>query len=160
MKSFAHELGDDGLGLFAHWQPYALGIVIATGFLMLQSAFQAGDLRAALPTLEVAEPVVAGILGLTLMHERLHATDLRDQVVILLAVALMVVSAVVLARSAAGDRGEAVAGNETAEVDQEPLSEPNRSSSRAASRRRSTLPDSSQGSSDWSPKTATWRGTR
>ena len=51
MKSFAHLLGDVGVAgtLLHHWEPYALGAVVAAGFLILQSAFQAGDLRAALP---------------------------------------------------------------------------------------------------------------
>ncbi len=107
MKSFAHLLSADGVAdtLTHHWEPYALGVVIATGFLILQSAFQAGDLRAALPLLEVSEPVVASILGLTLMHERLHAIDGPTKAVVALAVVLMVVSAAMLARATAQTRG-------------------------------------------------------
>ena len=114
MKSFAHQVGDDGFGLFTHWEPYALGLVIAIGFLILQSAFQAGDLRAALPTLEVAEPIVASILGLTLMHEQLHAITGLGKGVIALCVVLMVVSAVLLARSAAGARHPALPSEDSA----------------------------------------------
>jgi hypothetical protein len=106
MKSFAHLLGSVGVvdTLAHHWEPYALGLVIAAGFLILQSAFQAGDLRAALPFLEVSEPVVASVLGLTLMHERLHAIDGSSKAVVAVAVALMVVSAALLAHSAAAGR--------------------------------------------------------
>jgi hypothetical protein len=105
IKSFAHVLGADGVGaLFASWELYALAGVLALGFLILQSAFQAGDLRAALPAAETAEPVVASILGLTLMHERLHASTPAAKVVVAVAVVLMFASAVLLARSAARDR--------------------------------------------------------
>jgi len=106
MKSFAHLLSADGVAdtLVHHWEPYALGAVVAAGFLILQSAFQAGDLRAALPFLEVSEPVVASVLGLTLMHERLHAIDGPTKAVVAVAIVLMVVSASLLARSAAAGR--------------------------------------------------------
>jgi hypothetical protein len=179
MKTFAHQVANDGLGLLAHWQPYALGLVVASGFLIMQSAFQAGDLRASLPTLEVAEPIVAGILGVTLMNERLHATDGRGKAVIAISVVSMVVSAVLLARSAADDRHEPPSRPSSATPANGVAGRPalpghadgggslpsgaagaNWSSRIFASRRRSTLPESSQGSSDWSAKTATWRGTR
>ena len=178
MKTFAHEVANDGLGLLAHWQPYALGLVVASGFLIMQSAFQAGDLRAALPTLEVAEPIVAGILGLTLMDERLHATDGRGKAVIAISVVSMVVSAVLLARSAADDRHPAPQRSVVGDACERGAGRPappgqadggsgvpsdaagaNRSSRIFASRRRSTLPESSHGSSVWSANTATWRGT-
>ncbi len=107
MKSFAHLLGHVGLTdtLADHWEPYALGAVVAAGFLILQSAFQAGDLRAALPLLEVSEPVVASVLGLALMHERLHAVDGPTKAVVAVAVALMALSAAMLARATAQSRG-------------------------------------------------------
>jgi hypothetical protein len=107
MKSFAHLLGDDGVvdALTHHWEPYALGAVVAVGFLILQSAFQAGDLRAALPLLEVSEPVVASVLGLALMHERLHAIDGATKAVVAVAVVLMVLSAAMLARATSQNRG-------------------------------------------------------
>ena len=135
--------------------------------------------RAALPTLEVAEPIVAGILGVTLMHERLHAADGRGKAVIAISVVSMVVSAVLLARSAADDRHEPPSRPSSVTLANGVAGRPappgqadggsglpsdaaggNRSSRIFASRRRSTLPESSQGSSDWSAKTATWRGTR
>lgn len=67
----------------------------------MQSAFQAGDLRAALPGVEAAEPIVACVLGLSLMHERLHAHGILAKLVIPLAVLAMVASVIELARSAA-----------------------------------------------------------
>ncbi len=113
MKTFAHLLGQDGVveTLTHHWEPYALGAVVAAGFLILQSAFQAGDLRAALPLLEVSEPVVASILGLTLMHERVHAIDGTAKAVVALAVVLMVVSAARLAHATAQHRENQASGD-------------------------------------------------
>jgi hypothetical protein len=104
MKSFGSIVGDDGFGAVRHWEPYALGFVIALGFLILQSAFQAGDLRAALPALEVGEPIVACILGLTLMHERLQGSTGAAKAVVAISVVLMGVSATILARSTAHAR--------------------------------------------------------
>ena len=102
MKTFSHRLGDGGVpALLSTWEPYAMGLVIALGFLLMQSAFQASDLRAALPAVEAGEPIVACLLGLTLMHESLHAHGLLSHVVILLAVGAMAVSVIELARSAA-----------------------------------------------------------
>ena len=125
MKSFAHELGADGMtGMLGHWEPYALGLIIAIGFLVLQSAFQAGDLRGALPFLEVSEPVVASVLGLTLMHERLHAIDGAAKAVVAASAVLMVLSAGVLARSTAQAR-------EPVGTPPEPPARPDRAPTRA-----------------------------
>jgi drug/metabolite transporter (DMT)-like permease len=111
MKSVSHELADQGVSaIVRNWEPLALGGILALGFLILQSAFQAADLRAALPAVELAEPLVAGLLGLTLMHERLHAAHPTAKAVIAVAVALMVSSAVVLAHSSARGRQGAAPG--------------------------------------------------
>ena len=101
MKSFAFEVSHDGFGLVTHWQPYAMFAVVSIGFLMVQSAFQAGDLRAALPAVELAEPVVASILGLTLMGEHFSNVNVVSAGALLAAVALMVLSTLHLARAAA-----------------------------------------------------------
>jgi drug/metabolite transporter (DMT)-like permease len=102
MKGFASEIDHDGVvGMLGHWEPYAMALVLATGFLFLQSAFQASDLRAALPLLEVSEPLVACLLGLALLHERLHADDLPTKILVAASIVLMGISAVALARSTA-----------------------------------------------------------
>ncbi len=107
IKSFSHVLGADGPAhLLRTWEPYAMGLVLAIGFLILQSAFQAGDLRAALPAVETAEPVIASVLGLALMHEKLHAGGPVAKTVVAISAVLMFTSAVMLARSAARDRDQ------------------------------------------------------
>ena len=51
------------------WIPIAL-----TGVIFQQSAFRAGALTASMPTVIVAEPVVASVLGAIVLGETLHAT--------------------------------------------------------------------------------------
>jgi drug/metabolite transporter (DMT)-like permease len=120
LKSFSFLLDHEGVpGMLRHWEPYALGVVVAFGFLEVQSAFQAGDLRASLPALEVAEPLVASVLGVTLMGERFHAGGVGAKVAITVAVVVMTWAAIQLAGSAAGDRELAEQGL--------PLSEPSSS---------------------------------
>ena len=101
MKSFAFEVSHDGFGLVTHWEPYVMFAVVSLGFLMMQSAYQAGDLRAALPAIELGEPVVASILGLTLMQEHFSTVNVVSTVALMVAVVLMILSTLHLARSAA-----------------------------------------------------------
>jgi drug/metabolite transporter (DMT)-like permease len=111
MKSVSHEFANQGAAaVVRNWEPLALGAILALGFLILQSAFQADDLRAALPSVELAEPLVAGLLGLSLMHERLHASTPAAKAVIAGAVVLMVTSAAQLALSSARRHPRAVSG--------------------------------------------------
>ena len=49
---------------------------------------------------------MAGVLGLVLMHERLHAIDGATKAVVAVAVVLMALSAAMLARANAQGRGE------------------------------------------------------
>jgi hypothetical protein len=105
MKSFSHELGADGvIGMLHHWEPYALGLIVATGFLMVQSAFQAGDLRSALPPLEAAEPIVASVLGVVLMRERLHAHGPIAKATLAVCAVAMLWSVILLAQAASEAR--------------------------------------------------------
>lgn len=100
-KTSVHLLGD-GLGPFlTNWEPYALAAAASVGMLVNQSAFQAGSLTASLPTLTIVEPVVAALIGVTLMHEELRASGAGAGAAIAAAVVGMAVAAVALARRAA-----------------------------------------------------------
>jgi hypothetical protein len=60
----------------ATWTPYAM-VVGAIGALVLtQSAFHAGPLRLSLPTLTVAQPLVAVAIGLGFFGERIDTRGL------------------------------------------------------------------------------------
>ncbi|MGO9344398.1 MAG: DMT family transporter [Acidimicrobiales bacterium] len=54
------------------WEPYALIAGGAVALLLTQSAFNAGELRLSLPTLTVAQPLVAVLIGLAMFGERIN----------------------------------------------------------------------------------------
>jgi len=58
------------------WTPYALLVGGVAALLLTQSAFHAGALRLSLPTLTVAQPLVAVAIGLGLFGERVDSRGL------------------------------------------------------------------------------------
>ena len=94
-------LDHHGFGALRHWEPYALLVLGALGFVLNQRAFQAGSLTASLPTLTVVEPVVAAVIGVTMLHETLPTEGVLEWSAVALSVAAMVVATVALSRSAA-----------------------------------------------------------
>jgi surface polysaccharide O-acyltransferase-like enzyme len=102
-KSVMSYLDDGFVDLITSWEVYALIVVITLGTYLQQSAFQAGSLSQSLPAISVLEPVVAVILGLTVMEEDLRADGLEWALIAVSAVAMLVATAA-LARS----QGEAV----------------------------------------------------
>lgn len=81
-------------------ETYGLAVVGLAGAYVQQLAFQAGDLQASLPILTVLEPVVAVLLGLTVLREDLTARG-SQLVVLLLSVGVMTVATLALARAQA-----------------------------------------------------------
>jgi drug/metabolite transporter (DMT)-like permease len=80
---------------FYAWIPAALA-----GMIFQQSSFRAGALTASLPTVTVAKPVVASVLGVTVLGETLNADG--GEVFALIAAAVVVIVATIgLARGAA-----------------------------------------------------------
>ena len=75
-----------------------------------QSSFRAGTMTASLPTMTVAEPVVASILGVVVLGETLKTND-TGRFVLGLAIAAMVVATVALAR------GQALSAGSTAKAE-------------------------------------------
>jgi drug/metabolite transporter (DMT)-like permease len=100
-KAFVHLLGGGPVTVLTNWEPYGLAVFSIGGFIVMQSAFQAGELEASVPFLETAEPVVASIIGVVLLGERLHARTDTGKAVIAATIATMLVCAVLLARSQA-----------------------------------------------------------
>ncbi|MGH4022982.1 MAG: DMT family transporter [Pseudonocardiaceae bacterium] len=90
---------DDGLVAVAGaWETYLLAVAALGGTLLQQSAFQAGELSAVLPAVTVGEPLVAAVLGITVLQEQVRA-DGAEWLLIGVAVAVMVVATVALARA-------------------------------------------------------------
>jgi drug/metabolite transporter (DMT)-like permease len=95
------EVAEEGFGAvlrapeFYAWLPVALA-----GMIFQQSAFRAGALTASLPTMTVAKPVVAAVLGIVVLGETLHAHG-AEVLVLVVAVALVIAATVALARGEA-----------------------------------------------------------
>jgi hypothetical protein len=75
-------------------------LVALTGMIFQQSAFRAGALTASLPTMTVAKPVVAGLLGVLVLGETLN-TDGPKAFVLIAAVSVVFVATIALARGEA-----------------------------------------------------------
>jgi drug/metabolite transporter (DMT)-like permease len=90
-----------GIGrTLSHWELYALLIVGGVGVYLQQLSFQAGTLQASLPVITVLEPVVAAVLGVTLLHEKLRVGGVRLPVLVV-AVLAMALATIALARGRA-----------------------------------------------------------
>lgn len=100
-KVFVHELGAGIPSMLLHWEPYALAVLMLVGLLALNSAYQVGSLNISLPAVEAGEPIVATIIGIVLLDERVDVPLLADKVLIALAISAMVVGIIALARSEA-----------------------------------------------------------
>ncbi|BBY36215.1 hypothetical protein MMAN_03490 [Mycobacterium mantenii] len=92
-------------------------LVALCGMIFQQSAFRAGGLTASLPTMTVAKPVVAGLLGVLVLGETLNATGPKAFVLIG-AVAVVIVATIALARGEAAtiDRAEQGPGGAPREI--------------------------------------------
>jgi hypothetical protein len=90
-----------GFGAFLRApESYCLIPAALAGMIFQQSAFRAGALTASLPTVTVAKPVVASLLGVVVLSETLNASG--PQLFTLLAAAVVVViSTIALARGEA-----------------------------------------------------------
>jgi len=64
-----HLLNGGILHTLSSWEPYALVVGGAFALLLTQSAYSAGSLRLSLPTMTVAQPLVAVAIGLAMFGE-------------------------------------------------------------------------------------------
>jgi hypothetical protein len=79
---------------------YAWLAVALAGMVFQQASFRAGALTASLPTMTLAKPVIGWILGITVLSEDLRVDD-EKLFVLVVAVIVMIVSTVALARGEA-----------------------------------------------------------
>jgi drug/metabolite transporter (DMT)-like permease len=98
---------DDGVwALLRTPELYVWVLVAIAGTSWQQSSFRAGALTATLPTMTVTEPVVGSVLGVVVLGETLRPGD-AGWLTLIVAVAVMVVATVALARGeAAGASAE------------------------------------------------------
>lgn len=87
---------------------YAWAVVAIAGTAWQQASFRAGALTASLPTMTVAEPVVASVLGVVVLGESLRPDD-AGWFALVVAVGVMVVATAALARGEAASAGRPAA---------------------------------------------------
>jgi drug/metabolite transporter (DMT)-like permease len=73
-KATTYLLSADVGTAFLHWQPYAAIAVGIASLVVSQSAYQAGPLAYSLPFVDILEPVVAVVIGETVLGEDLHVS--------------------------------------------------------------------------------------
>lgn len=94
---------DDGLWVLLKTpELYVWALVAVAGTAWQQSSFRAGALTASLPTMTVTEPVVGSVLGVVVLGETLRPGD-AGWLTLIVAVAVMVLATVALARGEAAD---------------------------------------------------------
>lgn len=86
-KQFGHLMNHGLLRVVSSWELYAWLVIAGFGFLVAQSALQAGPLDASMPLLIIADPLVAGLIGVVVFRERI----VFDPLAALFEVASMVV---------------------------------------------------------------------
>ena len=82
---------------------YPWAVVAVAGTAFQQASFRAGPMTASLPTMTVAEPMVAAVLGVVVLGESLRPAE-AGWFVLITAVAVMVVATAALARGEAAIR--------------------------------------------------------
>jgi drug/metabolite transporter (DMT)-like permease len=97
-KASGHLLNRGFVHAGRSWEPYALAVLGVFGFLLAQSAFQAGPLAASLPLMTALDPVASALIGVLAFRERL-ASDGPAVVLQIMAAVAIVGGAWVLARS-------------------------------------------------------------
>ncbi|OBH55499.1 DMT family transporter [Mycobacterium sp. E2479] len=92
-------------------------LVALAGMIFQQSAFRAGALTASLPTMTVAKPVVAGLLGVLVLGETLNASG-PEAFLLVAAVAVVFIATIALARGEAAtiDRADRGSGGAPREI--------------------------------------------
>ncbi|MCV7278588.1 DMT family transporter [Mycolicibacterium flavescens] len=105
-KGVVDRLGDGIWALLTLPELYVWAAVAVAGTAWQQASFRAGSLTASLPTMTVAEPVVASALGVVVLGETLRPGE-AGWLTLVAAVAVMVVSTVALARGEAASVGHA-----------------------------------------------------
>ena len=99
-EAFGDRLGAGVWSTFRSWQPYGVAVCGVITLLLVQSAYQVGLATATLPTLTVAEPIIATTIGIALFGERLHIGGWRGPMA-LASLAVTTHSLVLIARRSA-----------------------------------------------------------
>ncbi len=97
-KSVTNIAGDLGVfALLTRWELYALIGLAIIGTAIQQASFNAGELKNSLPAMTVVEPIVAFILGYTILGEKFQVSGYQ-WIYMAVTIIVMVVVTVVLSR--------------------------------------------------------------
>lgn len=99
-KGVVAELGKGFEMMFRCPEFYGWIVVLPIGLMLQQSSLRAGSLTASLPTMTVARPLIASVLGITVLDEVLHTGE-GQMFTLAAAVAVVVVATVALGRDEA-----------------------------------------------------------
>lgn len=99
IKELSSHLGGGPYAVFSNWSPYVLLAAGAVAMFVATNAFQAGPLAASQPGLTILDPLVAGLLGVSMFGEHIRHSPASLLGEAALAVALCA-SVVLLSRSA------------------------------------------------------------
>jgi drug/metabolite transporter (DMT)-like permease len=97
-KSVVSLLGEGIETVLTSWETYALAVAIVGGTYLQQVAFQAATLSSSLPAATVLEPVMAAVIGVVVLQERLMIDGFHE-VTITLSVIAMTTATIVLSRA-------------------------------------------------------------
>ncbi len=97
-KAFVHYLGGGVFNWVDHWEPYTLAVSSISGLVLSQSAFQTGELAAAVSSEQVLQPLVGVVLGVGLLQEQISLTGPIAHLMLGIALAAMVWGVLALAR--------------------------------------------------------------
>jgi hypothetical protein len=97
-KRFVESLASEQFQTLLTWVPYGLLAAGVIGAVLLQSAFQAGELAVSLPIIDTVEPIGSVLIGAIVFEEHLAATPLRLAIQ-LLGAAIAVVGVILVDRS-------------------------------------------------------------
>jgi len=97
-KASGELLERNGLGLVFSWQVWLLAGSAAFGFLLVQSAFQAGPLESSLPVLTISDPLASAAVGLIFLQEHISTGPVAVTLEVV-GFSVMVIGVFLLARS-------------------------------------------------------------
>ncbi|HET9730959.1 MAG TPA: DMT family transporter, partial [Acidimicrobiia bacterium] len=106
-KTFVEQIQHGVPYTASHWEVYSLAGLSVVGILLTQNGFQAGSLGTSLPALEAIEPIVASLIGITVLHEHIQGRTTSDNVAIALSIVALICAVVALAGEV-GSRAERV----------------------------------------------------
>jgi drug/metabolite transporter (DMT)-like permease len=115
-KGVVQLIFDGNWSVLRNAELYAWLLVGLGGLAWEQAAFRAGALTASMPTLEICQPIVAGLLGVVVLGETLN-TGRAAAIALAAAVFLMTVATVELARVDASRKGDATSKRVEAGLD-------------------------------------------